>query len=706
MEITKKIILSSSLIFICLFVYGQDNKMILNLNFDDPKEIPMLKSEDDMELAENSFTKEMISGKNFKIYGLAKYVPGIKNSAIKFDGFSSYVEGNLPELNVTEIRDNISIEAWISLGAYPWNWAPIITAGRYEITGFYFGIDSKGRLGFHVSDGTSTWHECNSKLNPETKAGLELKKWVHVVGTFSTKNGLAVYINGKLSCTYNEFVFPRKIMYSEFDKGFRLGKNRIDLAPTDPVRDWATYPSQYTLDGIVDEVKIYGKELSSEEVEMLFKNVIPENEPEFSPRKFPTVKSSGRFGANYTRLKFYPEWDALWPVGDHLDVVVQFDEFPAKLMFWRGTRYSACWVSENGKWMADQSRETGSNWFLSEGKSDELPTGCVEHMSDTQCRSSRVSIIENNDARVVINWRYLQMDVKSRQINLENKTGFGQWANEYYYVYPDGTCVRHVLPGIGGWQETIFLNEPGTKPEDNVELEACTLYNMKGESKTYSWEFGYPKFDLEDANIQLINFKSKFKPFIIFREKGSFKVFNGEVRPEYSHFPWWNHWPVAQIISDGRYASAPDHAAHSSLSWGDPGGEAAIYGMTDQPENILVDLARSWNNPPGMHLKIPDYESKGFDYKQRAFILITIKPGAELNVTFDASAKSPLFNPVFVIKNWDGSDVKLFINDTEIHRGKDFRYGKEYDVDGNCNLIVWIKQRAKAKMNISLLPVN
>ena len=561
---------------------------------------------------------------------------------MQFDGFSSYIEGNLPELNETLIRDNFSIEAWISLGAYPWNLAPVLTAGRYETTGFFFGIDSKGRLGFHVSDGTSTWHECNSELNAESKAGLELKKWYHIAGTYSSQNGLAIYINGELSATYKEFLHPRRIVYSEMDKGFRLGKNRIDMAPTDPVREWATFPSRYTFDGMVDEVKIHGKMLSADEVEMLYKNVVPENTPEFSSRKFPAVKSSGRFGANYTRLKFYPEWDDQWPVGDHMDVVVQFDQFPTKLIFWRGTRYSPCWVSENGKWLADQSRETGNNWFLSQGNREDMPTGCIEHMSDTQCRSSRVTIIENNDARKVINWRYLQMDVKFRQMDLQNETGFGQWGNEYYYVYPDGMCIRHVLPGFGGWQETIFLNEPGTKPEDNVELEACTLYNMKGENKTYSWEHGYPTFDLEGANIQLINFKSTYKPFIVFREKGSFRVFNGEVRPGYSHFPWWNHWPVAQVISDGRYASYPDRAAHSSLSWGNPAGEAAIYGMTDQPENILVDLARAWNSPPEMLIKSIEYQNKGFDYKQRAFVINTVRPGSDLNISFEATGQSPL----------------------------------------------------------------
>jgi len=49
-----------------------------------------------------------------------------------------------------------------------------------------------------------------------------------------------------------------------------------------------------------------------------------------------------------------------------------------------------------------------------------------------------------------------------------------------------------------------------------------------------------------------------------------------------------------------------------------------------------------------------------------------------------------LFNPSFVIQNWDGSELKLKINDREKARGKDFRIGMEYDVEGNISLIVWI----------------
>jgi hypothetical protein len=712
---TKLFILLPILTVINFTVNGQ-NDYFLYWDFDDDKEVPNRNAEFAEESEEISFvtTKEVVTNTNFEIHGLAKYVNGVKGSAMKFDGFSSYITGwpHLPEVldeegyEIAPLPDEISIESWIAIGAYPWNWAPILTIGKYKITGFYFGIDSRGCVGFHMSDATSVWHKCNSKIDPKTNVGLDIQTWHHVVGTYSPKNGLAVYINGELANTYNDFTFNYGIAYSNLDEGFFIGKNSADLAPSDPIRDWATYPSPYTFDGIIDELKVYKKALTKEEVAKRYKSVKPENEPSFDSRRFPTVKPSGRFGANYTRLKYYPEWDAIWPVGDYMDVVVQFDELPTKVMFWRGTRYSPCQVSENGKWMADQSRETGSNWFLGDGERENIPTGCVEHMSDLQCRSSRVAIIENNDARILVNWRYLQMDVKFRQIDLPNETGFGEWGNENYYIYPDGVTVRKVLPGMGGWQETIFLNEPGTRPEDNVELEACTLLNMKGESKSYSWEDGYPVFDLEEAVIQLTHFKSEYKPYLIFREGGGFEVFNLEVRPDYSHFPWWNHWPVAQIISDGRSANAPDRAAHSSLSWGDPGGEAALYGMTNQEASTLVDLAKSWNKPPKMNIKGDDYENQGYDYTQRAYILNTKNQGANIELEFDANTENPLFNLALVVNNWGGEELSININNNYIPKGKDFRTGIEFDAEGNIKLVVWIKHQSQDKTLISLIPVK
>jgi hypothetical protein len=636
-------------------------------------------------------------GESMTIQGHYQFLPGISGQALKFDGFTTSVTMMPEEAPAT--GDAFSVEAWIALGAYPWNNIPVLAQENKEITGYFFGIDSRGRVGFNLSDGTAEWHECWSDLDRESMVGLELRKWYHIAGTFSRSEGIRVYINGELVASNplpSRLVQAREVPVS-------IGRNNRPLPPTDPIRAWATFPSWYSFDGIIDEIRVYDGSLPAGTIADHYKEEKKENIPAIGERKFPTVKPSRRFGANFTTLKYYEEWDNLWPVGPHADVVVQFDRSPVKLMFWRGTRYSACWVSENGKWMADQSRETGGNWFLREGPADQHVTGCVEHMSDAQCRSSRVSIIENNPARIVVHWRYLQMDVKYRQVDLKDQSGFGQWADEYYYIYPDGVAMRKLLPGHGGWQETIFLNEPGTRPEDNVELEAVTLADMNGNSRSYSWENGFPRFDLKDAVIQMTNLKSAYRPFIIFREGVRFRVFGGEVRPEYSHFPWWNHWPVAQVASDGRSCIAADRASHSSLSWGFTDENVAMYGMTDQPAGELAMLARSWNSPPGLETGPGAFTSEGYDYTERVYKLTLLEKNSKVAFTLLASSGSPLYHPAFEIRNWGEGVPGLYMDGKEIPVGDRFRYGIEYDVEGNSKLVVYVEVQSSKPLEFEIL---
>ena len=114
--------------------------------------------------------------------------------------------------------------------------------------------------------------------------------------------------------------------------------------------------------------------------------------------------------------------------------------------------------------------------------------------------------------------------------------------------------------------------------------------------------------DYRDAKIHVINFKGEYDPFTI----GDFEqgdVYAGELT-DYSVFPSWNHWPVAQMPSDGRYAKHPDRTAHSSLTHVVP----AVYrnqegkrpyqerllleGMSKQTPAELATLARSWLHAP------------------------------------------------------------------------------------------------------------
>jgi len=178
-------------------------------------------------------------------------------------------------------------------------------------------------------------------------------------------------------------------------------------------------------------------------------------------------------------------------------------------------------------------------------------------------------------------------------------------------------------------------------------------------------------------------------------------VFGGEVPPEYSHFPWWNHWPVAQAISDGRHAQAPDRMAHSSLVWGEPVDNAAIYGMTNKPAVSLVKLAKSWIDPAKLKVKSDGFVSEGYDFRERAYKISSKNSSDVLEFELAASEESPLVNPAFVIKNWGGKDVTIKINGTKVKRGKDLRFGHRHTLEGS-DLVIWLEMEAVKPVSLSI----
>ncbi|MEF8811796.1 MAG: hypothetical protein V5A47_12790, partial [Bacteroidales bacterium] len=217
----------------------------------------------------------------------------------------------------------------------------------------------------------------------------------------------------------------------------------------------------------------------------------------------------------------------------------------------------------------------------------------------------------------------------------------------------------------------------------------------------YSWEEGYPEFDLEGANIQIINLKSEYKPFLIFVEGGGFDVFDLEVRPEYSHFPWWNHWPVAQVESDGRYAQDKDRVSHSSLSWGDANANFALYGMARDKDRVLK-IARSWNNPPALTIASNGFNSQGYKKAERAYI---VKASGDDNFSFSlaGSEQSPVFNPVLKVKGWAPDDLSVTANGQKLDEDQ-YKVGLERDVNGNPTTMIWINYDAQQETNFELVP--
>ena len=653
-------------------------------------------------------TLDLARKKRDLISGFTTRAEGVIGQALKFDGFTSKVVRQ-PAV-VPSLENGFTFEAWIAPQVYPWNWAAILNQEADQKAGWFFGMSGEGTIGLHIAK-DDTWIECNSKSR------LPLLQWSHVAGSYDPASGLKVYINGKLE---NEVGTTGAITPAS-DVELWIGRSHTKTYPIRTERAFSkTFLSPMVFDGLMDEVKIYRQAMGDDEMAEAFAAVQPKVAQPLQYRVLPSGPEgqAEEFGAVYTRLRYAPEWEQHWRVGEDSDILVRFDESPSRIVFWRGMNYSASYVSENGLWSGDQSLEVNS-----------VEKGCFEHMADKRCERASAKIIENNDARVVVHARYACVAIDGSFLIYRNQTdpdtGWGIWADEYYTIYPDGVTVRHMVAvnhnGAGQWQETILFNQPGARPEDTVEIEALTLANIDGESHTYSWENGPPiKWSpkLEErmfpepqgANIQMMNLRSQWKPYIIFEPDTPIESFGIPPSLDYSKFPCWNHWPVAQIPNDGRKVIVSDRPSSFTLANArvkihrDENGASLtmLYGMTDQPAASLAPLSMSWNSAPAVTLMGSGFAGGAHDKSQRAYVFTRTddKSGA-LEFTLDANEDAPVYHPAFVVKNWGKQGATLTVDGQAIPRGKDFRFGHHKTVDGT-DLVVWVKVQNTQKTNFKL----
>ncbi|MCF7731524.1 MAG: hypothetical protein K9N23_07545, partial [Akkermansiaceae bacterium] len=464
--------------------------------------------------------------------------------------------------------------------------------------------------------------------------------------------------------------------------------------------------------GLADEIKLYDGALTAEQIAAVAKPPKEMPSPALPPRKMPIgPEGAGRFGACYTKLNYYPEWDNLWPVDADTDIVVRFDQSATRMVFWRGTRYSPAWVSENGLWMADQSVEA---WNDTEG--------CYEHMQDRRCRYSHVRIIESNDARVVVHWRYAPVCAEGRLWREDEKTTRACWIDEYYYIYPDQLGIRKPtwktgsLGGPRQFQESIPLTQPGQLQGDVIDAGFAWVANLKGESSKISFvaEPDPTRTFPKDLVIQQHQFRSRNKPSIIFEPGNAMEYVADRKMPAGGlDVPGsCNHWPVGQAACDGRTVQAADRPTSflgypisnppvhekDGRSWWN-----GLYGMTDMDMDGLVVVARSWSHPPELTVRSAGFDSPAYDPSERAYKLTKKKAGADgtLELILAASEESPVFNPVFVVRNWSPQALTLTLNGRSVVRGSGFRVGTRHTLEGD-DTIIWIRHQSSGPVTITL----
>jgi hypothetical protein len=638
-------------------------------------------------------TAESVSGESSPIKGpMAYWRKGMSGTALAFDGYNTTV--GVPVSSVPLGANGVTVEAWVAIAAYPWNWTPIVQLGENE--NIYLGIDADGHVAFGIQSG-------GKPVRVQSGQFLERRRWYHLAGVYDKNEGrLRLYIDGRL---FADQPAPQEGI--DQPKGYlQIGQGK-PLPQMYNVRQ--RFASQYSFDGLIDEVRIYDTPLTTTQVAsscriLQLADGAPAS-PDIPSRVLPIGPRTGKFGAHFTNLEFYDTWDGLFRFGPHPDVVVEFDKNPSRFVFWRGMGFIPMLVNEKGHWYSNEFNET---WNRSGGR------GCMEPMSDKEAFSNHVKILENTPARVVVQWRFPLIDVFRVKANYDEQTGWSDWSDWTYTIYPDGVASKRMRLWSPGpynheWQEGMVLFGPDQHPEQVIKTSpALSLATLSGETRDYSWESGPPKgVNYRDTIIHLVNFKGDYSPFTI-GNWHSGNLYSGELT-EVSVFPWWNHWPIGQLPSDGRNAKHPDRTSHCSLTHvflpnhkqqdGDrPYQERLLMeGMTKLKPAELVPLAKSWLQAPPITAR-SGCKALPYDQASREYPLIAEKD--TMAVTIDASAKHPVANLCLTVKNWGHTgDATVSVKGAEV---RDLRQGTVLDTEGRRKLVIWLEMKATAPVDISI----
>ena len=171
--------------------------------------------------ASKTFTvAELNSSANSCAYEIRHQTAGKFGNGLGFDGVNDYAEVTLPDLSI-----NYSVSFWLKLDESGREQHPI----EFSSTQFF------------ISSGLQTWFQGYGNTI------LELNKWYHIV-YMSDSQGSRIYLNGKLDKRSN-------ITY--------------DPSTTLAFGDYYGHTGNYDFNGMLDDVRVYNRALSPDEVSKL-----------------------------------------------------------------------------------------------------------------------------------------------------------------------------------------------------------------------------------------------------------------------------------------------------------------------------------------------------------------------------------------------------------------------------------------------------
>jgi len=219
------------------------------------------------------------NGKTLTVSG-ATYVSGKLGNGIQFDGindYSSVASGD--SLNVG--TGDFSLAFWMRANnSFTTFLVPSIISKRATYLGYNIYMNNLGRINVHINDTNDTAY-----YTARTVAGYNDNKWHHVAVSVDRDTALTIYIDGtSVSFTVVSSAKLSDVQGSLDNSGvFRVG---------------CTSNTTGLLSGIIDELMLFKKALSAQEVSVLYNGGAGTNKPvlHYSPFNFDleTIASDGK----------------------------------------------------------------------------------------------------------------------------------------------------------------------------------------------------------------------------------------------------------------------------------------------------------------------------------------------------------------------------------------------------------------------------
>ncbi|MCM1120223.1 MAG: GH32 C-terminal domain-containing protein [bacterium] len=234
---------------------------------------------------------------------------GIKNGCLLFDGSNTYINYNRKDITVA--GDALTIGVWIAPRTFEWGDPHAADNGTDAPTGiisqsdkagnkgFVLGYERFGRLTFQVGTGDEWLTIWTNGDN------LHKYEWNHVAATFDSQAGeMCLYLNGELVASRS--VPEGAEIIGAGNKGLAVGRNMEAERLTAGFLNVAS--------GYMDELKVYSKALTAQEVEKEYKAVkVPEIE-------FSEIWLQNLLTGDYTRPQFHGGPYQFWMNEPHAPV--------------------------------------------------------------------------------------------------------------------------------------------------------------------------------------------------------------------------------------------------------------------------------------------------------------------------------------------------------------------------------------------------